>query len=91
MRGQIGIALLGLCLLAVSLPLGLTLEALHAMKVQVYLGSALRRELWTLESPKFDALPNPLLEELLGVQEQRTGDGVCWRSEQSRDHSRVVL
>jgi len=38
----------GLWLLAVSLPLGLTLEALHAMKVQVYLGSTLRRELWTL-------------------------------------------
>jgi hypothetical protein len=38
----------GLWLLAVSLPLGLTLEALHAMKVQVYLGSAMRRELWTL-------------------------------------------
>jgi hypothetical protein len=38
----------GLWLLAVSLPLGLTLEALHAMKVQVYLGSSLRRELWTL-------------------------------------------
>ena len=35
-------------LLAVSLPLGLTLEALHALKVPVYLGSALRRELWTL-------------------------------------------
>ncbi len=38
----------GLWLLAVSLPLGLTLEALHAMKVQVYLGSAMRREMWTL-------------------------------------------
>ena len=38
----------GIWLLAVSLPLGLTLEALHAMKVQVYLGSSLRRELWTL-------------------------------------------
>lgn len=38
----------GLWLLAVSLPLGLTLEALHAWKVPVYLGSALRRELWTL-------------------------------------------
>jgi len=38
----------GIWLLAISLPLGLTLEALHAMKVQVYLGSALRRELWTL-------------------------------------------
>lgn len=38
----------GFCLLAISLPLGLTLEALHAWKVEVYLGSALRRELWTL-------------------------------------------
>ena len=38
----------GWFLLAVSLPLGLTLEALHAMKVEVYLGSELRRELWTL-------------------------------------------
>ncbi len=38
----------GLWLLLVSLPLGLTFEALHALKVQVYLGSALRRELWTL-------------------------------------------
>lgn len=38
----------GLCLLAVSLPLGLTLEALHAWKVRVYLDSALRREMWTL-------------------------------------------
>jgi hypothetical protein len=38
----------GWILLAVSLPLGMTLEALHAFKVQVYLGSLLRRELWTL-------------------------------------------
>ncbi|MBP8300085.1 MAG: hypothetical protein KA020_06990 [Planctomycetes bacterium] len=38
----------GWLLLAFSLPLGLTLEALHAWKVPVYLGSALRRELWTL-------------------------------------------
>ena len=38
----------GLWLLLVSVPLGLTLEALHALKVQVYLGSVLRRELWTL-------------------------------------------
>lgn len=38
----------GWFLLAVSLPLGLTLEALHAMKLRVYLGSELRRELWTL-------------------------------------------
>ncbi len=40
--------LTGWLLLAFSLPLGLTLEALHAMKVPVYLDSALRRELWTL-------------------------------------------
>jgi hypothetical protein len=39
---------LGWFLLAVSLPLGMTLEALHALKVPVYLGSPLRRELWTL-------------------------------------------
>jgi hypothetical protein len=38
----------GWFLLAVFLPLGLTLEALHALKVPVYLGSPLRRELWTL-------------------------------------------
>ncbi|MCA8969788.1 MAG: hypothetical protein KDC95_08400 [Planctomycetes bacterium] len=38
----------GWYLLAVSLPAGLTLEALHALKVQVYLGSEMRRELWTL-------------------------------------------
>ena len=38
----------GWILLAVFLPLGMTLEALHAMKVQVYLGSPMRRELWTL-------------------------------------------
>jgi len=39
---------LGWFLLAVSLPLGMTLEALHALKVPVYLGSPIRRELWTL-------------------------------------------
>lgn len=38
----------GWCLLAVSIPVGMTLEALHALKVPVYLGSSLRRELWTL-------------------------------------------
>ncbi len=38
----------GWVLLAVFLPLGLTLEALHAMKVPVYLGSTMRREMWTL-------------------------------------------
>lgn len=38
----------GWFLLAVSLPLGMTLEALHALKVPVYLESSLRRELWTL-------------------------------------------
>ena len=38
----------GWLLLAVFLPLGLTLEALHALKVPVYLGSTVRREMWTL-------------------------------------------
>lgn len=39
---------LGWLLLAFSLPLGLTLEALHALKVQAYLESPMRRELWRL-------------------------------------------
>ena len=38
----------GFLLLALSVPLGLTFEALHALKVPVYLGSATRREMWTL-------------------------------------------
>lgn len=38
----------GWYLLALSIPAGLTLEALHALKVEVYLGSTMRRELWTL-------------------------------------------
>ena len=38
----------GFALLAVFVPMGLTLEALHALKVQVYLGSSMRREMWTL-------------------------------------------
>ncbi len=41
-------ARLGWILLAVYLPLGMTLEALHALKVAVYLDSPARRELWTL-------------------------------------------
>ena len=38
----------GWALLAVTLPLGLTLEALHGFKVQAYLRSEMRRELWRL-------------------------------------------
>ena len=38
----------GWLLLAVSLPLGVTLEALHGFKVQAYLGSEMRREMWRL-------------------------------------------
>ncbi|HMI87615.1 MAG TPA: hypothetical protein VK550_26195 [Polyangiaceae bacterium] len=38
----------GWWLLAVSLPLGVTLEALHGFKVDAYLGSEARRELWRL-------------------------------------------
>lgn len=38
----------GWILLAVSLPLGVTLEALHGLKLRVYLESELRRDLWRL-------------------------------------------
>lgn len=38
----------GWLLLAVSLPLGVTLEALHVFKVPVYLASETRREMWRL-------------------------------------------
>lgn len=38
----------GWLLLAVSLPMGVTLEALHGFKVPAYLGSETRRELWRL-------------------------------------------
>ncbi len=38
----------GWFLLAIFLPLGMTLEALHALKLPVYLGSPMRREMWTL-------------------------------------------
>lgn len=38
----------GWLLLAVSLPFGVTLEALHGWKVQAYLGSEMRREMWRL-------------------------------------------
>lgn len=41
-------ARVGFGLLAFYVPLGLTFEALHALKVRVYLGSELRRELWRL-------------------------------------------
>lgn len=39
---------LGFVLLAISLSLGVTLEALHGFKVQAYLASEMRRELWRL-------------------------------------------
>ncbi len=38
----------GWLLLAVSLPFGVTLEALHGFKVQAYLASDMRREMWRL-------------------------------------------
>jgi len=38
----------GFFLLAVFVPMGLTLEALHALKIDVYLDSVTRRELWNL-------------------------------------------
>lgn len=39
---------MGWALLALFVPLGLTLEALHALKLPVYLDSEMRREMWTL-------------------------------------------
>jgi len=38
----------GWLLLAISLPAGVVLEALHGFKVQAYLGNETRRELWRL-------------------------------------------
>jgi hypothetical protein len=38
----------GWLLLAVSLPFGVALEALHALKAPLYLGSDVRREMWRL-------------------------------------------
>ena len=38
----------GWLLLAISLPFGVTLEALHSFKVQTYLASDMRREMWRL-------------------------------------------
>ena len=38
----------GWILLAISLPLGVTLEALHGFKVQPYLRSEVRHEMWRL-------------------------------------------
>jgi len=38
----------GWLLLAVSLPFGVTLEGLHGFKVQTYLASEMRREMWRL-------------------------------------------
>jgi len=39
---------MGWLLLAIALPFGVTLEALHAFKVQAYLASEMRREMWRL-------------------------------------------
>jgi hypothetical protein len=38
----------GWILLALALPLGVTLEALHGLKVQAYLRSEVRHEMWRL-------------------------------------------
>ncbi|HMF42978.1 MAG TPA: hypothetical protein VKQ32_20035 [Polyangia bacterium] len=38
----------GWLLLAISLPFGVTLEALHGFKAQAYLASDVRREMWRL-------------------------------------------
>ena len=56
---------------SVYLPLGLTLEALHAMKVQVYFGSAMRRELWTLAHTRAQAEPGRASRALIGTPATR--------------------
>ena len=38
----------GWVLLAIALPFGVTLEALHGFKVQAYMASDMRREMWRL-------------------------------------------
>jgi hypothetical protein len=38
----------GFLLLAVAIPFGVTLEALHGFKVEAYLASEMRREMWRL-------------------------------------------
>src|SRR5436190_14171987 len=38
----------GWLLLAIALPFGVTLETLHGFKVQAYLASEMRREMWRL-------------------------------------------
>lgn len=38
----------GWLLLAIALPFGLTLEALHGFKVEAYMASEMRREMWRL-------------------------------------------
>jgi hypothetical protein len=38
----------GWLLLAIALPFGVTLEGLHGFKVQAYLASEMRREMWRL-------------------------------------------
>jgi hypothetical protein len=38
----------GWLLLAIAIPFGVTLEALHGFKVQAYLASDMRREMWRL-------------------------------------------
>jgi len=67
----------GIWLLAVSLPLGLTLEALRALKVQVYLGSALRREMWTLAHAHGNLLG--ILCLVMGLLAPRLGDDAVMR------------
>lgn len=68
----------GFVLLAFSLPLGLTLEALHAWKVPVYLGSALRRELWTLAHAHGNLL-GVLLLALAALGDRVTADALRLR------------
>lgn len=60
---------LGFLLLGLFLPLGLTLEALHALKVPVYMESPMRREMWTLAHAHGNLLG--ILCLLLGANAER--------------------
>jgi hypothetical protein len=51
----------GWLLLAIALRGGVTLEALHGFKVQAYLASEMRREMWRPRARARDAAGHPLL------------------------------
>jgi len=73
----------GWTLLAISLPLGVTLEALHGFKVQVYLQSEVRREMWRL-AHAHGTLLGILLLTFVAVAEKHLAEPAA-RAKISRD------